>query len=89
MPRYKDFGSANSIMIDFITNQLPVGLIGIVVAGVFAAAMSSVDSLLNSMSTVFVIDIYERFIVKNKTETSLKRPMLISAIGRLMFIIVT
>lgn len=85
----REFGSANSIMIDFITNQLPVGLIGIVVAGVFAAAMSSVDSLLNSMSTVFVIDIYERFIVKDKTETSLKRSMLISAIWGVIIIIVT
>lgn len=85
----KEFGNANSIMIDFITNQLPVGFIGLVVAGVFAAAMSSVDSLLNSMSTVFVKDIYERFFVKGETETSLKRSMLISAMWGIVIIIVT
>lgn len=85
----KEFGNANSIMIDFITNHLPVGVIGLVIAGVFAAAMSSVDSLLNSMSTVFVKDIYERFFTKGETETSLKRSMIISAVWGIVIIVVT
>lgn len=44
----------------FIKTQLPVGLIGLVVAALLAAAMSSLDSDLNSMATVIVDDYYAR-----------------------------
>jgi SSS family solute:Na+ symporter len=44
----------------FIKTQLPVGLIGLVVAALMAAAMSSLDSDLNSMATVIVDDFYPR-----------------------------
>ncbi|NOS72763.1 MAG: sodium/solute symporter [Verrucomicrobia bacterium] len=44
----------------FIKTQLPVGLIGLVVASLMAAAMSSLDSDLNSMATVIVDDFYPR-----------------------------
>lgn len=44
----------------FIKTQLPVGLIGLVIAALLAAAMSSLDSDLNSMATVIVDDFYGR-----------------------------
>jgi len=44
----------------FVTTQLPPGLAGLVVAGIFAAAMSTVSSLMNSASTVCVVDFYQR-----------------------------
>jgi SSS family solute:Na+ symporter len=44
----------------FIKTQLPVGIIGLVVAALMAAAMSSLDSDLNSMATVIVDDFYAR-----------------------------
>jgi solute:Na+ symporter, SSS family len=44
----------------FIKTQLPIGLIGLVVAALLAAAMSSLDSDLNSMATVIVDDFYAR-----------------------------
>ncbi len=50
-------------MITFILNELPVGAIGIIIAGVFAT-MSSIDSILNSMTTVFTKDIYEFYFKK-------------------------
>lgn len=85
----QDFKSSNQVMIEFIAHHLPVGIVGIVVAGVFAAAMSSIDSLLNSMSTVYVKDIHERFFSKNRSEASLKMSMMISAIWGLVIILVT
>ncbi len=85
----KAFETSNGIMIDFIMNHLPVGVVGLVVAGVFAAAMSSVDSLLNSMSTVYVKDIHERFFSKSKEEASLKMSMMISAVWGVIIIFVT
>jgi SSS family solute:Na+ symporter len=44
----------------FIKTQLPVGVIGLVIAALLAAAMSSLDSDLNSMATVIVDDFYAR-----------------------------
>lgn len=44
----------------FIKTQLPVGVIGFIVAALLAAAMSSLDSDLNSMATVIVDDYYAR-----------------------------
>ncbi|MBN1344036.1 MAG: sodium/solute symporter [Phycisphaerae bacterium] len=45
----------------FISRQLPVGVAGLVIAGLFAAAMSSLDSSMNSMATAMVTDWYRRF----------------------------
>jgi Na+/proline symporter len=45
----------------YIMNELPAGLSGLVIAGVFAASMSSLDSSMNSMSTAIVTDFYRRF----------------------------
>ena len=44
----------------FIVHELPAGVAGIVVAAIFAAAMSSLDSSMNSMATVLVTDFYGR-----------------------------
>ncbi len=44
----------------FIVHQLPAGVAGLVVAGIFAASMSSLDSSLNSMAAVVITDFYLR-----------------------------
>jgi SSS family solute:Na+ symporter len=44
-----------------IKNLLPAGLTGIMFAALFGAVMSTLDSLLNSASTIFTIDIYKPF----------------------------
>jgi Na+/proline symporter len=46
----------------FVVHYLPVGLAGIFVAAVLAAAMSAVAGELNSLATVTVIDFYRRWI---------------------------
>lgn len=77
----KEFSSSNDVAISFILQELPVGILGLVVAAVFAAAMSSVDSLLNSMTTVFTKDIYEKYFAKEKNvDSSLKQTMIISTV---------
>lgn len=45
----------------FIITTLPVGVIGIVIASLLAAAISSLDSDLNCLSAIFVEDYYTRF----------------------------
>ncbi|MBN2270536.1 MAG: sodium/solute symporter [Sedimentisphaerales bacterium] len=44
----------------FIVQQLPAGVCGLLIAGVFAAAMSSLDSSMNSVATAIVTDFYRR-----------------------------
>lgn len=45
----------------FIVQELPPGVAGLVVAGIFAASMSSLDSSMNSLATVVTTDFYRRF----------------------------
>ncbi len=66
----REFPDSNTIMVDFIINYVPVGIFGIIVSAIFAASMASIDSLLNSMTTVYVKDIHERWILKNSGETA-------------------
>ena len=46
----------------FIVQMVPPGLSGLVVAAIFAAAMSSLDSSMHSTATIWVTDIYARFV---------------------------
>jgi len=83
----REFNSSNEIMIDFIANNLPVGFVGLIISGIFASAMSSIDSLLNSMTTVYTKDIHERFISKKHEVASLKKTMIISVVFGILIII--
>ena len=51
----------------FIVTQLPVGLRGILIAAIVAAAMSSIDSSLNTVSTLTLLDFYKRYWRRGKT----------------------
>ena len=45
----------------YIVTQLPFGIAGLLIAALFAAAMSSLDSSINSVATSFTTDFYRRF----------------------------
>ena len=53
----------------FILHQMPAGLAGLVIAGVFAAAMSSLDSSMHSIATAFTTD----FLSKGRDSDSILR----------------
>ena len=52
----------------FILTRLPPGVAGVVVAGVLSAAMSSVDSTLNAIAAVTVVDIVKPYLAKDKSD---------------------
>ena len=52
----------NYIIPRFVLSELPIGLAGLFIAGVLAAAMSSIAAELNSLSTTSVIDFYRRWV---------------------------
>jgi SSS family solute:Na+ symporter len=52
----------DSVLPYFIMQNLPVGVAGLIIAGVFAAAQSTISSSLNSVATAFVTDVYGRLL---------------------------
>ncbi|MCH8811269.1 MAG: sodium:solute symporter [Gemmatimonadetes bacterium] len=54
-------GDTNYIFPRFVLSELPIGLAGLFIAGVFAAAMSSIAAELNALSTTSTIDFYRRW----------------------------
>ncbi|MFT4757400.1 MAG: SSS family solute:Na+ symporter [Vicingaceae bacterium] len=56
------------IFITFVTNFLPIGLIGLLLAVIFSAAMSSTSAELNALASTTTIDIYKRNIKQDGDE---------------------
>ena len=64
--RYND---VNYVFPTFITTQMPIGLVGLMIAAIFAAAMSASGGELNALATATVIDFYKRHFVRQATDT--------------------
>jgi SSS family transporter len=58
----KSYNDTNYVFPTFVTKFMPIGLVGLIIAAIFAAAMSSVAAELNSLATATVIDVYKRHI---------------------------
>jgi SSS family solute:Na+ symporter len=78
--KVKDSDIGDRILPDYMIHRLPQGVTGILIAALFAAAMSSVDSSLNSSATIFWTDIYKRFINSNPSEKVSMRVLQFSTI---------
>lgn len=63
------YNDVNYIFPTFVTTHLPVGLVGLLIAAIFAAAMSSAAAELNALSTASVIDFYKRHYRKSATDS--------------------
>jgi Na+/proline symporter len=58
----------NYVFLTFVTQYLPKGVIGLLVAIVFLASMGSTASALNSLASTSIVDVYKRMINPNATE---------------------
>src|SRR5205814_7596656 len=58
----------NYIIPRFVLDELPIGLSGIFIAAVIAAAMNAISGELNSLSTATVIDFYRRWMRPEATD---------------------
>jgi solute:Na+ symporter, SSS family len=56
------YSDVNYVFPTFITRHMPIGLPGLLVAAILAAAMSTIAGELSSLSTATVIDFYRRFV---------------------------
>ena len=59
------FSDVNYIFPTFVTTHMPAGVVGLIIAAIFAAAMSSIAAELSSLSTATVIDWYRRYVNKD------------------------
>jgi solute:Na+ symporter, SSS family len=56
------YNDVNYVFPTFITTQMPVGIVGLLIAAILAAAMSTIAGELSALSTASVIDFYRRFV---------------------------
>lgn len=63
-----DTNDTNYIFLYFVTNNLPKGLIGLLIAVIFLAAWGSIAAALNSLASSTVIDLYKRIWYPNKAD---------------------
>jgi len=59
------FSDVNYVFPTFITTRMPIGLVGLMIAAIFAAAMSASGGELNALATASIIDFYRRHFVTN------------------------
>lgn len=59
---------ADQVLPYFILSNMPAGIAGIVIAAVLAAAMSSLDSGINAISTVSTIDLLKPYFARNRSD---------------------
>ena len=75
---YPDLRNGDDVFPTLLARLLPPGIAGLVFAGFLAALMSSVDSYLNSASTLWTMDLYKRYLNRTASPEALFR------VGRLL-----
>lgn len=64
-----DTNDTNYVFLNFVTNYLPTGLVGLLIAIIFLASMGSTASGLNSLASTTVVDVYKRLINKEGSDS--------------------
>jgi SSS family solute:Na+ symporter len=68
----------------FISAELPVGVTGLIIAGIFAAAMSTLSSILNSVATVSTVDFYEKWFKTSAEKTNVRFAEVVTVVAGLI-----
>ena len=77
---YREPGKSDSVFPWFIVTALPSGITGLLIASIFAAAMSTISSSLNSAATILLNDYYGRFVNREATERQKMRVLYLTTI---------
>jgi Na+/proline symporter len=62
------FNDTNYVFPTFVLTRLPPGVVGLILVAIFAAAMSTVESELNALSTATVVDFYRRYVRRDAAD---------------------
>ena len=76
-----DTSDTNFVFLTFVITNLPVGLVGLVMAAIFCAAMSATAGGLNSLASTTVVDVYRRFVAKDETQLNYVRVSKMLTVG--------
>jgi SSS family solute:Na+ symporter len=76
--RYND---VNYVFPTFITTRLPIGVVGLMIAAIFGAAMSASSGELSSLSSATIIDFYRRHFVKDASDAHYLRVSKVATLG--------
>lgn len=60
--------AANEVFAHYIVHEMPIGIRGLIIAGVFATMMGSTSAALNALATSFIRDFYQPYIRPAATE---------------------
>jgi solute:Na+ symporter, SSS family len=77
-----DADIGDKVLPHFIVHKLPTGVAGLLIAAIFAAAMSSMDTSLNSSATLWLCDVHRRYI---RPAASERESMIVLYAGTLVF----
>jgi len=80
--RYTD---VNYVFPTFITTRMPIGLVGLMIAAIFAAAMSASAGELNALATATIIDFYRRHFVTQASDQHYLRVSKLATVAWGMF----
>jgi solute:Na+ symporter, SSS family len=75
------FTDVNYVFPTFITTRMPIGLVGLMLAAIFAAAMSASAGELNSLATATIIDFYRRHFVPTASDRHYLRVSKLATFG--------
>ncbi len=70
--------AADAVYLVFARNAMPLGTVGLLVAGLFAASMSCMDSALNKNAGIFVRSLYQPWLAKRRAEVDDKHLLRVS-----------
>ncbi len=84
-----DVNDTNFVFLTFVTKQLPVGIVGILIAVIFLAAMGSTASGLNSLASTTIVDFYKRIFKEQKSEKFYLNASRFATVGWGIFCIIT
>jgi Na+/proline symporter len=73
--------SPNETFCHFVLHQMPVGLRGLLIAGIFATAMGSLSTALNALATSFTRDWYQTYVNPTASQSQSLRAVRISTVA--------
>jgi len=76
--RYTD---VNYVFPTFVTTHMPIGLVGLMIAAMFAAAMSTAAGELSALSSATILDFYKRLWVQDASEAHYLRVSKVSTVA--------
>jgi Na+/proline symporter len=83
-----DLNDSNYIFLTFVTQHLPVGIVGILIAIIFLASMGSTASGLNSLASTTVVDFYKRIFKKEESDAGYLRASRLATVAWGVFCVI-